>query len=91
MEKTMQKFEEQLEEYRKGGKFNVLVPTVTIQEVSPFHKPVLEIVRINPDPNAGEVYQIIQGSSDFSLRATALQKIGGCSRDLECSGMPENG
>ena len=66
-------------------------PPVTIQEVSPFHRPVLEIVRIDPDPNAGEVYQIIQGSSDFSLRATALQKIGYAAGDLESSGMPENG
>lgn len=76
MEKTLMKFEEQLENYRKEGKYNVLVPTVTIQEISPFHKPVLEIVRITPDPKAGEVYEIVQGSGDFSLRAVALQKIG---------------
>lgn len=76
MEKSLQKFDEDLERYRKEGKWNILVPTQTIQEISPYHKPVLEIVRINPDPNAGEVYQIVQGSSDYSLRATALQKIG---------------
>ncbi len=54
----------------------MLVPTLTIQEISPFHKPVLEIVRINPNKDAGEVYEIVQGSGDFSLRAVSLQKIG---------------
>jgi hypothetical protein len=79
MEKTVKAFEglqKDLEEYRKKGSYNVLVPTLTIQEISPFHKPVLEIVSINSDPKAGEVYQIIPGSDDFSLRATALLKIG---------------
>jgi len=76
MEKALEKLQEELEAYRKKGTFNVLVPTLTIQEVSPFHKPVLEIVRINPQKDAGEVYEIVQGSGDFSLRAVALQKIG---------------
>lgn len=76
MEKALQKFEEELAKYRKEGIYNILVPTQTIQEISPFHKPVLEIVRISSDPKAGEVYQIVQGSDDFQLRATALQKIG---------------
>jgi hypothetical protein len=74
--KTFEKLQTELEEYRKQGNYNVLVPTLTIQEISPFHKPVLEIVRINPDPKAGEVYEIVQGSGDFSMRAVALQKIG---------------
>jgi hypothetical protein len=71
--KTFEKLQTELEEYRKQGNYNVLVPTLTIQEISPFHKPVLEIVRINPDPKAGEVYEIVQGSGDFSMRAVALQ------------------
>ena len=74
MEKALQKFEEELARYREGNKYNILVPTQTIQEISPYHKPVLEIVKINPDPLAGEVYQIVSGG-DFCLRATALQKI----------------
>jgi hypothetical protein len=72
----LKKFEEELEHYRKDGKYNVLVPTVTIQEISPFHKPVLEIVRIDPNPENKEVYQVILGSDDFSLSAVALNKIG---------------
>jgi hypothetical protein len=68
--------QQELEEYRKKGSYNVLVPTLTIQEISPLHKPVLEIVRINPDAKGGEVYEIVQGSGDFSMRAVALQKIG---------------
>lgn len=74
--KALEKLQDELEGYRKQGQYNVLVPTLTIQEISPFHKPVLEIVRINPDPKAGEVYEIVQGSGDFSMRAVALQKIG---------------
>lgn len=80
MEKTLEKVSKelsnQLEEYRRHGAYNVLVPTLTIQEISPYHKPVLEIVRINPDPKAGEVYEIVQGSGEYSLRAVALQRIG---------------
>jgi hypothetical protein len=74
--KALETLQKDLEEYRKKGDYNVLVPTLTIQEISPFHKPVLEIVRINPDPKAGEVYETVQGSGDFSMRAVALQKIG---------------
>ncbi len=74
--KALEKLQDELEGYRKKGDYNVLVPTLTIQEISPFHKPVLEIVRINPDPKAGEVYEIVQGSGEFSMRAVALQKIG---------------
>jgi hypothetical protein len=74
--KSLEKLQEELEGYRKQGSYNVLVPTLTIQEISPLHKPVLEIVRINPDAKGGEVYEIVQGSGDFSMRAVALQKIG---------------
>ena len=70
------RFQEELEEYRKTGGYNILIPTQTIQEISPFHKPVLEIVRVDADPEAGEVYEIVKGSGDFALKATALQKIG---------------
>jgi len=76
MENIIKKFEEELDRYRKEKNFNILVPTQTIKEISPFHKPVLEIVKVNPDPSAGEVYEIVQGSGDYSLRAAALQKIG---------------
>ncbi|RPJ08567.1 MAG: hypothetical protein EHM36_05305 [Deltaproteobacteria bacterium] len=65
----------QLEEFRSKGA-NVLVPTLTIQEISPYHKPVVEIVKINPDPKAGEVYEVVFNSGDFSLRAVALMRIG---------------
>ena len=76
MENIIKKFEEELDRYRKEKNFNILVPTQTIKEISPFHKPVLEIVKVNPDPSAGEVYELVQGSGEYSLRATALQKIG---------------
>lgn len=73
---SLEKFQAELEEYRKKNQYNVLVPTQTIQEISPFHKPVLEIVRINPDSKTGgEVYEVVLGSGSFSLRAVALNKI----------------
>ncbi len=64
-----------LEKLRKEGAYNVLVPTVTIQEISPMHKPVLEIVQINTEPKGGEIYEIVKGSGDWSLNSTALSKI----------------
>jgi len=74
--RSLEKFQAELEEYRKKNMYNVLVPTQTLQEISPFHKPVLEIVRINPDSKAGgEVYEVVFGSGNFSLRAVALNKI----------------
>ena len=74
--RSLEKFQAELEEYRKKNQYNVLVPTQTLQEISPFHKPVLEIVRINPDSKAGgEVYEVVFGSGNFSLRAVALNKI----------------
>ena len=75
MEKSLVKFEEQLKEYRETWKYNVLVPTSTIQEISPFHKPVLEIVNIG-DAKSGDVYEPVYWSGNFALHATALQKIG---------------
>lgn len=74
--KSLENLQQELEEYRKRGLYNVLVPTLTIQEISPMHKPVLEVVKINPDTKAGEVYEMVSGSGDFSMRAVALQKIG---------------
>ena len=65
----------ELERFRKEGKYNVLVPTATLQEISPFHKPVLEIVNINPDPKGGDIYEVVQGGGQFSLSAAALSKI----------------
>jgi hypothetical protein len=65
----------ELEKFRKEGKYNVLVPTATLQEISPFHKPVLEIVNINPDPKGGDVYEVVSGSGNYSMTAASLSKI----------------
>ena len=65
----------ELENFRKEGKYNVLVPTATLQEISPFHKPVLEIVNINPDPKGGDVYEVVSGSGNYSMTAASLSKI----------------
>jgi hypothetical protein len=78
MEKTkaLMELEKELDGYRREGRYNVLVPTTTIQEISPFHKPVLEVVKINPDDKAGEVYEVVKNSGNYSLRAVTLNRIG---------------
>ncbi len=40
-----------------GDKFNTLVPFKTIQPLSPYHVVGISIVKLNPDPNAGDVYK----------------------------------
>jgi hypothetical protein len=40
-----------------SDKFNTLVPFKTVQPLSPYHIVGLSIVRLNPDPNAGDVYK----------------------------------
>jgi hypothetical protein len=46
----------QLKDYE--GRCNVLFPTVTMQQISPFHRIRVEEVKINPDPDAGDVFKV---------------------------------
>lgn len=46
----------QLKDYE--GRCNVLIPTVTMQQISPYHRIRVEQVKINPDPEAGDVYKV---------------------------------
>ncbi|HSW65189.1 MAG: hypothetical protein KGZ50_02970 [Peptococcaceae bacterium] len=46
----------QLKDYE--GRCNVLFPTVTMQQISPFHRIRVEEVKINPDPEAGDVFKV---------------------------------
>lgn len=69
-----------LDQYR-AQKFNVLVPTTTMQQISPFHRLRVEEVKIDPNPDNGDVYKI--GSKKvgnnfedvLSLTKNALMKI----------------
>lgn len=84
--------EKALAEYRKGP-YNVLIPSDTIQQLSAFHKPILEVVRISSDPKDKEVYDVA-GTGDFALHATALNKIAyaaGIVWDARGSGRTDNG
>lgn len=47
----------QLDNYRRE-KYNVLVPTTTMTQISPFHKLRVEEVKIDSDPERGEVYKV---------------------------------
>lgn len=47
----------ELEQYREK-KFNVLVPTTHMQQISPFHKMRIEEVRVDPNPDNGEVFKV---------------------------------
>lgn len=46
----------QLKDYE--GKCNVLIPTVTMQQISPFHRIRVEQVQLDPDPDAGDVFKV---------------------------------
>lgn len=69
---ALQEFQEEIEAKRKEGCWNVLMPTQTFHDLSPFHKPVLEIVRIETE----DVYEPVYKSGNFALHATALFRMG---------------
>jgi len=56
--------------------YNVLLPTTTIQQqrISPLHKPIVEIVELDPDPDGPDVYKQDGKGEKLSLRKTALMK-----------------
>lgn len=63
------------------GKCNVLIPTVTMQQISPYHRIRVEQVKIDPDPDSGDVFKV--GSKKvgntwqdvLSLSKTAIMKL----------------
>ncbi|MDQ7794117.1 MAG: hypothetical protein RDU89_06855 [bacterium] len=58
-------------------RYNVLVPTTTMQQISPWHRQRVEEVRINPDPVAGEVFKV--GSQQVAGQwrdVLSLSKVG---------------
>ena len=69
----------QLKDYE--GKCNVLIPTVTMQQISPFHRIRVEQVKINPDPEGGDVFKVgskkvgNQWQEVLSLSKTAVMKL----------------
>lgn len=40
------------------GKCNVLIPTVTMTQISPYHRIRVEQVQLDPDPDAGDVFKV---------------------------------
>lgn len=66
------------------GKFNVLVPTVTLKQISPWHQMRVEVVKISPNVEDGEVY-VVESRYDkkaekwipegFGLAKPALMKL----------------
>jgi hypothetical protein len=46
-----------LKDYEKQG-YNVLAPTTHMQQISPFHRIRVEFVKVDPDPDNGEVYKV---------------------------------
>jgi hypothetical protein len=47
----------ELKDYEKQG-YNVLAPTTQIQQISPFHRIRVEFVKVDPNPENGEVYKV---------------------------------
>lgn len=72
-EKALVKIEDLQKDY-PAGKFNLLVPTTTIQQISPFHSPTIEVVQVNSDPKAGEIYKVA-GTQKYALGKTPLMRI----------------
>jgi hypothetical protein len=75
VQKDIQEFRTLLDEKRKEGKWNVIVPTDTFQTPGLFYKPVLEQLKVDPDPTHKEVYKP-PGSSKLAFHHTTLQRIG---------------
>jgi hypothetical protein len=40
------------------SQFNLLVPTQTVQQLGPWHKLSVSVVKVNPDPMGGEVFKV---------------------------------
>ena len=63
------------------GKCNVLIPTVTMTQISPYHRIRVEQVQIDPDPESGDVFKVgskkvENGWQDvLSLSKTAILKL----------------
>ncbi len=63
------------------GKCNVLIPTVTMTQISPYHRIRVEQVKIDPNPDSGDVFKV--GSKKvgdnwqdvLSLSKTAILKL----------------
>ncbi len=70
---------EQIEEYRRQGA-NILKPSVRLEEYSEFHQPVVDIVRLDPDPNAGDVYPNGAKQGTFFLHYQAYLKLANCAQ-----------
>jgi len=72
----------QLVEY-KPDKYNVLMPTQHIEQVSPWHAARTNIVQVNPDPMAGDVFKVGSRYNEstheyedmYSLAKPALMRI----------------
>ncbi len=63
-----------LKEYDRH-KYNILVPTAIVQQISPFHQARLEVVQLSPNPEDGDVYyvgkvQVYQQGDDGKKAAT---------------------
>lgn len=75
METTLAKYD--------ANKFNVLVPTQEIQQVSPWHAARVAVVNVNPDPMAGDVFQVGSRKNEqtgqweplFTLAKPALMRL----------------
>ncbi|HOA36596.1 MAG TPA: hypothetical protein PKL00_10095 [Bacillota bacterium] len=69
----------QLKDYE--GKCNVLIPTVTMQQISPFHRIRVEQVKIDPNPESGDVFKVggkkvgNKWEDVLSLSKTAIMKL----------------
>ncbi len=64
------------------GRCNVLIPTVTMTQISPYHRIRVEQVQLDPDPDSGDVFKVgakkvgNNWQDVLSLSKTAILKLG---------------
>lgn len=66
--------ERALEKY--DGNFNVLLPAQVVQQVSPWHAARTSIVKIDPDPNSGDVFKVGSRYNSFKEKYEDLFTLG---------------
>jgi len=65
-----------IEKARKEG-LNILIPTAVVETLSEFHQPVVEYVKLSPDPKDGDVYYHFE-SKLYPIAKQGLMKLSVC-------------
>lgn len=70
---------DELDRLKKNGA-HVLLSSMRIEVYSEFHTPVIDLVYLNPNPKAGDVYPNKQVSGTFRINKQGFMKLGNCAQ-----------